>query len=116
MRCIAVLLLAAAVAGAGGKTFRLTLYQPSVVSGTELQPGQYRFSVEEGKLVIGNGKVRAEAAAKMETADRKYESTSVKYSERGGKFDMREIRIGGTTIRVVLAVQGESADSAAAVR
>ena len=34
---------------ASAKTYNLTLYQPSVVAGTELKPGDYKIDVQDNK-------------------------------------------------------------------
>jgi len=90
-----------ALAIASADTYSITLFQPSVVSGTELKPGDYKLTVEDGKAIISKGKAKVEAAVKMETADSKFSSTSVRYSNGDGKYRVQEIRLGGTNTKIV---------------
>jgi len=79
----AILALSAA---ASAKSFSLTLFQPSIVGGAELQPGDYKLEWNESKVTIRNGKKSAEATVKVENADQKFSSTSVRYQNGDGKY------------------------------
>jgi hypothetical protein len=91
----------AASALANAKTFSVTLFQPSVIGGSELQPGEYKLDLNESKVVIRSGKTSAEAQVKVETGDQKYSSTSVRYQNGDGKYRIQEIRLGGTKTKLV---------------
>jgi len=95
----AFLVLALTVACA--KTYYVTLYQPSVVAGVELKPGEYRLDLNGDKAILKNGKHRAEATVKVEDNGERYSRTSVRYSNGDGKFTIQEIRLGGTSLRLV---------------
>lgn len=97
MFCFAILALTVA----GADTFRVTLLQPSVVSGQELKPGEYKLDVTDSKVVISKGKTTVEAAVKVEKVDSKFKSTSVRYANGDGKMTVQEIRLGGTTTKLV---------------
>ena len=86
---------------ASAKSFSVTLFQPSIIGGAELLPGEYKLDLNESNVVIRNGKKRAEATVKVESVDRKFGSTSVKYQNGDGKYRVQEIRLGGTTTRLV---------------
>jgi hypothetical protein len=92
--------VALAVASAA-QTHRVTLFQPSVVAGTELKPGEYKVTVEGDKATLTSGKTSVSANVKTETADSKFSSTTVRYSNGDGKYTVQEIRLGGTTTKVV---------------
>ncbi|WP_031497695.1 hypothetical protein [Bryobacter aggregatus] len=79
----------------------ITLFQPSVVNGTELAPGDYRMEVANDKVVITKGKQKVEANVKVETADSKFGSTSVRYNSADGKYQVQEIRLGGTNRKLI---------------
>ena len=102
---IKTLLLSLAIlsvsAVASAKSFTVTLFQPSIVGGAELQPGEYKLELTESKVTIRNGKKSAEAAVKVETADEKFGSTSVRYQNGDGKYRIQEIRLGGAKTRLV---------------
>jgi len=105
--CFGVLALAAASAATAN--YQVTLFQPSVIAGAELTPGEYRVSVDEHKAIIKSGKKMVEANVKVENADRKYRTTSVVYSNRDGKYLLQEIHIGGTHMKLVFENQGPQA-------
>ncbi|MGH9633024.1 MAG: hypothetical protein ACRD7E_32375, partial [Bryobacteraceae bacterium] len=50
-------------------SYKVTLFQPSIIEGTELKPGDYKIEVLENKAVIRNGKVSVEAPVKVETSE-----------------------------------------------
>jgi hypothetical protein len=92
---------ALAVASAAS-SHKITLFQPSLVNGTELKPGDYKVTVQDNnKVVISSGKTSVEANIKTETADSKYSSTTVRYRNGDGKYRLQEIRLGGTTTKLV---------------
>jgi hypothetical protein len=90
-----------ALAIASAATHKLTLYQPATISGTELQPGQYRIELKENKAVISSGKTQVEADVKAEQAESKFNKTSVRFANGDGKMKVTEIRLGGTSTRLV---------------
>jgi hypothetical protein len=100
-RFILALVCTAALAFASAKTYKVTLFQPTVLSGTELKPGNYRLNLENDKVVITDGKQSAESAVKIEQTQTKSPSTTVRYSADGGKNRVQEIRLGGTTMKLV---------------
>jgi hypothetical protein len=93
--------LLAAVAIAGSKTYSVTLFQPSLVAGTTLQPGDYKLDLNNGKVVISNSKQSAQSAVKVEELQKKSDTTSVQYATNGGQYRIREIRLGGTKLKLV---------------
>lgn len=97
----AILLLTGALSYASAATYSVTLFQPSTVAGKELKPGDYKLNVESDKATIQKGKEKVEANVKMETAESKFSSTSVRYTMVDGKYKVQEIRLGGTNQKVV---------------
>ncbi|MCS7042178.1 MAG: hypothetical protein NZR01_05250 [Bryobacteraceae bacterium] len=93
--------LTLAVLTASAATYNVTLFQPSLVAGKELKPGDYKLILEDGKAIIQKGKERVEATVKIEQGDSKFGSTSVRYAEENGKLKIQEIRLGGTTTKLV---------------
>ena len=99
----AALALVAAFAGTvpGVPTYKITLLRTSVVKDTELKPGDYRLSVGPEKVSIDIGKKTVEVPCKIEVAEKKFESTAIRYTEQNGKQIVSEIRVGGTSTRLV---------------
>jgi hypothetical protein len=98
------LLLAISVAGlafASAKSYSIELFQPAMLGNTELAAGTYRVEVVDQKAVVTNGRKHCEAPVKVETADGKYNSTTVRFSNDDGKMHIQEIHIGGSRTRLV---------------
>lgn len=92
--------VALAVASAAN-SYRVTLFQPSIVGGQELKPGDYKVTLKDNKAVITSGKTSVAVEVKQETADAKFSSTTVRYRNGDGKYRVQEIRIGGTNTKLV---------------
>jgi hypothetical protein len=101
---LALTLASFAIAGTlpgGGNTYKITLMQASVVNGMELKPGDYKLNVVGEKLTIVSSKQTVEIGVKVENSDSKFEHTAVRYTVNNGKQSIAEIRIGGTTTKLV---------------
>jgi hypothetical protein len=97
---IAFATVALAVASAAAN-YKVTLFQPSMIAGTELKAGDYKIEVKDNKAVVRSGKTVVEADIKVETAAEKFSSTSVRYNAADGKYQVQEIRLGGTNTKLV---------------
>jgi len=98
---LAVVALATANAAT---TYKVTFFQPVVVNGTQLKPGDYKVEVQDNKVLIKQGKVMAEAPVKIMSNEEKYSRDVV----RMNGTDIEEIRIGGTHTRLVFDKAGVS--------
>jgi hypothetical protein len=98
------LTVAALTMGAVGQaaTYHVTLLKPTVVAGQELKPGDYKIEVNNESAVISHGKKSVEAKVKTESADKKYDSNTVKYQKDGDKYKLMEIGIGGSKTKLVV--------------
>ena len=92
--------VAVALASAADK-YTITLSHPATVAGTALKAGDYKVSVDGEKATISNGKSSVETAVKVESADRKYSSTAVRYATSGEQYMIDEIHVGGTKTKLV---------------
>jgi hypothetical protein len=88
-----------ALAG-GANTFRVDLYQPTVINGTTLKPGEAKVEIQDGKVVFHQGKTTAEAPVKVETNKNKYSVTTVGYKD-GESHQIKDICVSGTTTHIV---------------
>ena len=98
---ILTLLAVVAVSVASAASYRVTLFQPAVVQGQELKAGEYRLELKDAKVVIADRKHSVEAPVKVESADKKFSSTTVRYANAEGKSAIQEIRLGGTNTKIV---------------
>jgi hypothetical protein len=102
-----VLAVAALIASAGtvpsGAHYTITLTQPAVVQGTVLKAGEYRLTLANSKATFttDTGKNPVETPVTVETQDKKFDATLVKYTSASGKTVISEIRLGGTKTRLV---------------
>jgi hypothetical protein len=99
-------ILALALATAGTVTnvigsYKITLVQPSVVNGNDLKAGEYRLNLAPDKVVIFVGKNAIDIPVKIETVEKKFETTAIRFTNVGGKSTISEIRLGGTKTRLV---------------
>jgi len=100
----AILAAVAAIAGtvpgqiAAG---HVTLTSPATVAGTTLKAGDYRVTVFAGKATFTMGKQSQVVPAKVETGEQKYDTSKVQYEHLGAQTAVREIRLGGTKLRLI---------------
>jgi len=97
--CLGTLAMAMASA-----SYRVTLFEKTAVAGTELMPGDYKLDLDGDMAKISLGKkMMVETKVKVETNDSKFDKTSVRYANNGGKYTVQEIRLGGTATRLVFS-------------
>ena len=106
---LTITLLAMGTLAQAATTYHITLLKPSVVAGKELKPGDYKIEVDNDKAVISRGKTTVEAKVKTEAADKKYNSTTIRYEMEGDKYKVQEIGIGGTKTKLVISDSGSQA-------
>ncbi|MGA2135456.1 MAG: hypothetical protein ABSH50_24470 [Bryobacteraceae bacterium] len=94
--------LLAGMAFASAKSYVVTFFEPATIGDTQLKAGDYKFEIQDQKIVIKHGKDVTEASVKIETGDAKYSSTSVRFGNADGKNKVEEIRVGGTNMKLVL--------------
>jgi photosystem II stability/assembly factor-like uncharacterized protein len=101
---VAILAVVAAVAGtvpgqiAAGQ---VTLSAPAVIHGTAFQAGVYRVTVVTGKATFTMDKHSQDIPAKVETGERKYDQSAIRFEAAGGQRTITEICLGGTKVRLL---------------
>jgi hypothetical protein len=105
-KVVMVLAILALVASAGtvpAGHYRFTLDRPAIVKGTVLKAGDYRLALGDAKVVITDsyGHKPIEVPVKIESVEKKFGETVIGYNTENGKDSIREIRLGGTTTKVV---------------
>jgi|SRR5689334_5307362 len=89
-------------ASASAKSYSISLFAPAMLGNTQLAPGDYKVEVNDQKAVIQKGnKKECEAPVKVEIADTKYGTTTVRFSNSDGKMHIQEIHVGGTKTKLV---------------
>jgi hypothetical protein len=89
--------LALAVAGAATSSYNVTFYQPVMINGSELKAGDYQLELNDTTAVIKQGGTVTEAPVTVHSGGQKYQQNIVRLNHR----QVEEIRIGGTSTRVV---------------
>jgi hypothetical protein len=88
--------IALAVASAAS-SYNVTFYDPVMINGSELKAGDYKLELKDNTAVLKQGKTVTEAPVKVENDGQKYQRTAV----RMNGMQVEEIRIGGTSTRIV---------------
>ncbi|MBZ5601989.1 MAG: hypothetical protein LAO79_06760 [Acidobacteriia bacterium] len=96
MLLISVVSLAVASAAS---SFRVDLYQPTVINGTTLKAGEAKVELQDGKAVLKQGKTSVEVTVKVETNKEKYHYTTIGYKD-GSEHQIKDICVGGTTTHI----------------
>jgi hypothetical protein len=96
------LLIAASNFAQAAEVYKVKLIDPVIADGKELKAGDYKVEVNDTTAVFRNGKEITEIKMKTESSPEKYASTSVRYSQEGGKNSLQEIRVGGTKTKLVV--------------
>lgn len=86
---------------AAAENYKITLFQPSYVGQEELKPGDYNLIVDNDHVVIKKGRKTVEMDVKVESVDEKYKSTTIRYDNGDGKYQISEIRLRGTNTKLV---------------
>src|SRR5437660_10513190 len=81
---------------ASAATHKVTLYQDAEINGKQLKAGEYKVEIKDTTAVLTSGKESVEAPVKVENADNKFASTSVKLNSAASTPVIQEIRVGGT--------------------
>jgi len=87
---------------ASAKTYDVKVFEPITVNGKTVQPGECKANVEGAAMTLKCGKVTVDSAVKVEQSVEKFRSTSMKYEPINGRNYLREVRIGGTNMKLVL--------------
>lgn len=88
--------LAMAVASAAG-TYNVTFYEPVMIHGSELKPGDYRLELKGNTAIIKQGKTEVEAPVRIENDKGKFDRTKVRLNG----MQVEQIEFRGTNLRVV---------------
>jgi hypothetical protein len=109
---IAIFALGLSVAYAAS-SYNVTLYKSTTVNGTQLKPGDYKLEIQGNKAVFKQGRTTAESTVRVENATQKFLSTSVGYEGESANNQIQEIRIGGTSLKLLFDQDGKAASAAA---
>ena len=98
---LAFTLLGASIASA--KTYSITLSSPAAIGNSQLKTGEYRLELKGDHVLVKGDKVAGEFPVQVENEARKFDNTSITTSSEGGSNRIEEIRLGGTTVKLVFS-------------
>lgn len=90
----------AAMAMASSNRYSIAVSEPIVVAGTEFRAGKLSLELDGQMATLREGKKSIATPVKVETAEETYRSSSVRWDTIEGKHKLREIRVGGTNLRL----------------
>jgi hypothetical protein len=94
---LASFVILAGTACAASNTFKVDIFQDSVVNGKTIKAGSYKIMMQNGNAVIKQGKETIEVPAREENDPDKVASTELVYNGTS----LKQIRLGGTHTRIV---------------
>ena len=96
---------AALAVASAASTYSVTFYQPVTINGAQLKAGDYKLELKDnGMAVIKQGKTMTEAPVKVETENQKFSRSTVRINGT----QVEEIRLGGTSKRLVFETSGNA--------
>lgn len=85
-------------ASAAAGTYKVQIFQDSVIDGKQVKAGDYKIEMENNTAVLKQGKQTVELPARAETAPNKFPTTEIRYTNNN---NLQEICVGGTTTKIV---------------
>ncbi|MFL6450394.1 MAG: hypothetical protein ACJ746_22340 [Bryobacteraceae bacterium] len=96
---VALAFLTAGLMTMSAATYKVSLHQDAVIDGKQVKAGNYKIEVKDNNTaVLTQGKKTVEVPVKTETAQSKFSSTQVQYTDGN---NLQEIRVGGTNTKLV---------------
>ncbi len=99
---LAVAFLTLALAAASAKSYTVNLFEPARLAGTELRSGEYKLEIIGNKVSLRSGKTMAEANVTVENLPSANPRTTMRIDTADGKNQIKEIRLGGTKMKLVV--------------
>jgi hypothetical protein len=99
-KAIAVILALGISAAYAASSYQFTLYKATTVNGTQLKPGPVKLDLQGDKVVIKQGKTTVESNVTVQSAEHKFNDSSVTYNA-DAVDQIQEIRLGGTATKLL---------------
>lgn len=101
-KLIFVTLIVALAAFAASNVFHVTFENAAWLGATQIKPGDYKITVENGTATFKSGKTVLTAPATIETAEKTHSTTAVLTIMVGDKAQLQAIEIGGSKVKIVI--------------
>ena len=108
-KALAVLFALGISVAYAASSYHVTLYKPTTINGTQLKPGDVKLELQGDKVVIKQGKTSVESTVTVENGTHKFDASSVGYVGDSSDNQVQEIRLGGTTPKLVFEAGAKTA-------
>jgi len=96
-------------------SYHVTLYKPTTVNGTQLKAGEVKLELQGDKVVLKQGKTSVETNVTVQNGNTKFNDSTVGYSGDTPN-QIQEIRLGGTSTKILFDSSSKTAAAADASR
>ena len=110
-KALAVLFALGISVAYAASSYHVTLYKATTINGTQLKPGDVKLELQGDKVVIKQGKTSVESTVTVENGTNKFAASSVGYVGDSSNNQVQEIRLGGTTTKLVFEAGAKTANS-----
>ena len=93
----------ALAAASAADRYTVKFFVPAEVGGRLVKPGEYSLELKGDRAVLKGVSGKIETEARIETGDRKFRETTVRYTADEPNARLDQIRIAGTHTTVVFA-------------
>ena len=109
---LSVLFAIAAGMAFAASSYQVTLYKPTTVNGTQLKAGDIKLELQGDKVLIKQGKTTVESNVTVQNSAQKFAATTVGYDGDSSNNQVQEIRIGGTTTKLLFETGAKTSGTA----
>ena len=100
-KALAVMFALGISAAYAASSYHLTLYKATTINGTQLKAGDVKLELQGDKVVIKQGKTSVESNVTVQNGSNKFDASSVGYVGDSANNQIQEIRLGGTSTKLV---------------
>jgi len=112
-KALAVIFAIGISAAFAANTYHVTFYKPTTVNGTQLKAGDVKLELQGDKVILKQGKTTVESSVTVQNAAQKFFDTSVGYNGESADNQLQEIRLGGTTTKLLFGTGDKTAANGA---
>jgi hypothetical protein len=112
-KVLAVMFVIGISAAYAASSYHVTLYKATTINGTQLKPGDVKLELQGDKVVIKQGKTSVESNVTVQNGSTKFADTSVGYVGESTNNEVQEIRLGGTSTKLVFETGAKTAAAGA---
>jgi len=108
-KALAVMFALGISAAYAASSYHVTLYKVTTINGTQLKAGEVKLELQGDKVVIKQGKTSVESSVTVQNGDHKFDASSVGYLGDSSNNQIQEIRLGGTTTKLLFGAGEKTA-------